>query len=269
MSDSKSADKLPVLGFLGTGTINSALVRAICRAELPEYPIVVSPRSADRAAALAAAFPGRVSVAASFQEVVDRADCVFVAILPKAVEEVYRSLRFPDEMHIIDLTPSVTEEQVREWTGWQGEFSHIIPLAFVAELRGPMVLYPPESSIRGMMEKIADLVPLDDRRVVAAGQILTSFEAPFFTLLDMMTDWAVELGFDRELACAYVSGLFRAMSEHACMSGPERLHDLADEFTPGGFNWRSKNYINERDGIRMWIDIGRQMMDDLNSKLGK
>ena len=65
---------LPTLGFIGTGTINSALVRAVCRSDGPAHPIVVSPRSAERAAALKQEVPSRVRVAASMQEVADAAD---------------------------------------------------------------------------------------------------------------------------------------------------------------------------------------------------
>ena len=260
---------LPTLGFIGTGTINSALVRAFCRASGPARPIVVSPRSAERAAALQKEFPERVRIAASMQEVADAADCIFVAVLPQAVEEVYRSLRFDDGRHIVDLTPSVTEAQIRGWTGFAGEISHIIPLSFVADLRGPVVLYPPDSSIRGLMEEISDPVLLEDRMQVAAGQILTSFQAPYFTLLEAMVDWAVAQGFDPETATAYVTGIFKAQSDQVNGVSRQRLHELAGEFTPGGYNWRAKNHIGGHGGFDLWPEAAQQLMELLTSVLGK
>ena len=45
--------KLPTLGFIGTGTLASALVTGFCaRAPETPYPIVLSPRSRDNAARL-------------------------------------------------------------------------------------------------------------------------------------------------------------------------------------------------------------------------
>lgn len=260
---------LPTLGFIGTGTINSALVRAFCRSDGPAHPIVVSPRSAERAAALKQEFPSRVRVAASMQEVADAADCIFVAVLPKAVEEVYRSLHIDDTKHIIDLIPNVTEDQIRDWTGFKGEISHIIPLSFVADLRGPVVLYPSRSSIRSLLEEISDPVLLDDRLQVAAAQVLTCFQAPYFTLLEALVDWAEEQGFDPETATSCVTGIFKAQSEQVNGVSREHLHELAGEFTPGGYNWRSREHIGENGGYVLWTDSARQLMELLTSVLGK
>ena len=267
--DMDKETSLPVLGFLGTGTINSALVRAICRTDGPRYPIVVSPRSAERVAALQAEFPEQVSIAASMQEVVDRADIVFMAVLPKAVEEVYKSLSFPKDMHIVDLIPRVTEEQVRLWTGVTGEIDHIIPLAFVADVPGPIIMYPASSSLRPLLERIGLVVALDDRRQVAAAQILTCFEAPFFTLLDRFVDWGVGEGMDREAVCSFVTSMFRAMSDQVSRSDRARLHELADEFTPGGYNWRAKESIDRGGGFDLWLDMADELMAELSSGLGK
>ena len=260
---------LPVLGFLGTGTINSALVRAFCRSEGQKLPIVVSPRSAERAAALKAEFPEQVSVAGSMQEVVDRSDIVFMAVLPKAAEEVYKSLTFPAEMHIVDLIPRVTEDQVREWTGVMGEIDHIIPLAFVADVPGPIIMYPASPSLRPLLEQIGQVVALSDRRQVAAAQILTCFEAPFFTLLDRFVDWGVGQGMDQEAVCSFVTSMFRAMSDQVSRNDRARLRELADEFTPGGYNWRSKESIDRGGGFDLWLDMADELMAELSSGLGK
>lgn len=262
-------NKAPVLGFIGTGTINAALVRAFCRSQAPECPIIVSPRSADKAAALAREFPGRVRVASSMQEVADRSNIIFVAVLPQAAEETYQSLSFPQQAHIVDLIPRVTEEQIRAWTGCRGEVSHIIPLSFVADLKGPVVLYPASSSLRPLLEYISQVVALDDRRQVAAGQILTSFQAPYFTLLEALVDWGVEQGFDPEDAAVLVTAIFRAQSEQVSQGGRQRLHELANEFTPGGYNWRAKNHIGENGGFSLWAEAAELLMDSLTAVLGK
>ena len=58
--------KLPTLGFIGTGTLTTALVTGFCaRAADAPYPIVLSPRSRKNAERLKAAYPGRVTVAES------------------------------------------------------------------------------------------------------------------------------------------------------------------------------------------------------------
>lgn len=258
-----NTEKLPVLGFIGTGTINAALVRAFCRAEGPAFPIVVSPRNAEKAAALQREFPERVRVAASMQQVADEADHVFVAVLPQAARQVYSSLRFRPDASIIDLHPMISIEQVRAWTGVRGEVAHIIPLAFVADVWGPLVLYPGDAAIRPLLESVSQVVVTDGTDQTGAGQIITSLEAPFFTLMDRLVDWSAEYGWSREAACSYVTAFFRAMCDQVAAGGPARLHELADEFTPGGYNWRVKCHLEENHGFAMWIDAMKPLMDEV------
>src|SRR5579871_4719870 len=90
------------LGFLGTGAITSAMVTGLCSPEGGEYEILLSPRNAEVAAALARRFP-QVSVAPSNQEVVDRSDTVVIAVRPQVTESVLADLRFPAERNVISL----------------------------------------------------------------------------------------------------------------------------------------------------------------------
>ncbi len=60
-------------GFIGTGTITTALVTGLCTSPRPPEELWVSPRNAEKAARLASAFDS-VRVAAGNQEVLDRTD---------------------------------------------------------------------------------------------------------------------------------------------------------------------------------------------------
>jgi len=84
-----------VLGFVGTGTIASAVVRGLCTAAGAPVcrQLLLSPRSASRSAALAAEYP-TCSVAATNQQVVDGAACVFICLRAQDAADELRSLRF-------------------------------------------------------------------------------------------------------------------------------------------------------------------------------
>ena len=74
------------LGFIGTGIITTSVVTGFCESGMENLQIVVSPRNKERAQMLHEKYPEIVSVAADNQEVVDRSDWVFAALLPKAAE---------------------------------------------------------------------------------------------------------------------------------------------------------------------------------------
>ena len=83
---------MKTLGFIGTGTITTAFVEGLV-ASGRRNPILISPRSAQRADALAARFE-TVSRAASNAEVARDSDIVFLAMRPAQVEEALKGIAF-------------------------------------------------------------------------------------------------------------------------------------------------------------------------------
>ncbi|HET7900908.1 MAG TPA: NAD(P)-binding domain-containing protein, partial [Candidatus Nanopelagicales bacterium] len=88
------------LGVVGVGTIAALLVEAIVTGPHADaVEVVLSPRSAHRAADLAGRFD-RVRVAASNQDVLDASDVVLLAVLPPQVAEVCADLSFRED-HVV------------------------------------------------------------------------------------------------------------------------------------------------------------------------
>ena len=81
------------LGFIGTGIITTSVVTGFCESGMENLQIVVSPRNKERAQMLHEKYPEIVSVAADNQEVVDRSDWVFAALLPKAAEDILKEIQ--------------------------------------------------------------------------------------------------------------------------------------------------------------------------------
>ena len=82
------------LGFIGTGIITTSVVTGFCESGMENLQIVVSPRNKERAQMLHEKYPEIVSVAADNQEVVDRSDWVFAALLPKAAEDILKTASY-------------------------------------------------------------------------------------------------------------------------------------------------------------------------------
>jgi hypothetical protein len=83
------------IGFVGTGTITSAVITGLCSAEdACDLQITVSPRNQEKAAALRAKFPLQVTVAQSTQEVLDASDIVCIAVTPAQAQDVLSGLRY-------------------------------------------------------------------------------------------------------------------------------------------------------------------------------
>lgn len=103
------------LGFIGTGTIASAIVRGIATQDtVPIDTIYVSSRSEAKSKVLVESFPTLVTVIPSGkddgdnnnnnQEILDRADIIFLTVLPHQASSVLQQLTFdPERHHLVSL----------------------------------------------------------------------------------------------------------------------------------------------------------------------
>lgn len=262
--------KLPTLGFIGTGTLASALVTGFCaRAPQTPYPIVLSPRSRENAARLKAAYPDRVEVAGTMQEVVDRSDWVMLAVLPGAGEEVCRSLRFRRSQKVINFMSDKALPQIREWIGETAALSHMVPLTFNAFTDGPIVLSPPNQEAAEIFGHIGTIIPVEERYHAAVLAAVTGCVAPFFTLMDTLSRWSAAQGVPEELAASYVTGFFGAVCQEAAGLDAAGLHRMASTATPGGINCLVKDFVDQRGGFQMWADAMEPALERLTVNIPK
>lgn len=255
---------LPTLGFLGTGTLASALVEGFC-ARAPEvpYPIVLSPRSQENAARLKAAYPSRVTVAQSMQEVLDRSDWVMLAVLPQAGEEVCRGLKFRPDHKVVNFLSDKTLPQVRSWIGDTNLLVHMIPLTFNAFCDGPIVLSPPQPEAAEIFGHIGQVLEVEERYHAAVLAAITACMTPFYALLDTLVEWTRSEGVPDDLAARYVTAFFGAICQQAAPMDAEAIHRMADTATPGGVNYMARDFLANEGAFQAW----RKAMEPVIARL--
>ena len=214
------------LGFIGTGIISSALVNGFCKAGIPDLHIWVSPRSKAKSAALHAAYPEIVTVAADNQAVIDNADWIFAALLPEAAEGILSELTFPKEKK----------------------------LTFAANRFGPAVIYPAIPEVCELMSHVSEPVPVETAKQMAILRAMSGMMSPYYMLISKLTDWCVANGLDEPSARRYVTGFYGALSKNAAVF-PGPLEELAREATPGGINWQALTHLEEKDNYTEWTEI--------------
>lgn len=243
----------PSIGFIGTGAITQAVVTGFCeRAAATPFPIVLSPRSRETAARLRAAYPTRVSVAQSMQEVLDRAEWVVLAVPPAVGEEVCRGLRFRADHKVISFLPDKTLPQLREWIGETSALVHMVPLTFNAICDGPILLYPPHPEAAALFGRIGRVIEVDSPDKMSALSAITACVTPFFAVMDTLIAWLGRQGVSAAQATDYVTGFFSAMCSEAVSLDLEAVHRMARESTPGGINLMAKDIIQKEGSFAAW-----------------
>lgn len=170
------------LGCVGVGTINSALIRGLCTSEGAPLQILVGPRNAAKAAALADEFPSTVCRASTNQEVLDGSDVVLLGTPGGAdsLREVCLALRWRADHRVISLVAGARYELLREVTQPAATATIALPLPPAEWHASTTKVFPRNSEAEALMERVGTVLPFDSfDQMVTLGYVLRASECSY------------------------------------------------------------------------------------------
>jgi len=248
------------IGFVGVGTMASAIVRALISYGSRDMQIFLSPRSAERTKKLAAASEN-VHVAASNQEVLDNADWIVLGVTPQVAEEVLPSLKFSGNHHLITLISPVSLSRIKEMIPANIEVNKVVPLPFIEHGKGPILLYPDNKKINSLFSDLGHVVTVENEYQLDALITITALASPFYRILSEVIDWGSQHDLSVEKSADYTLSFFEALLHRAQETGTDEILDLWREMTPGGLNLKATQSLEERSGFSMWHDALNVVLD--------
>lgn len=237
------------IGIIGTGIIASAVVTGLCKAKTG-HEFFLSPRNADRAAALAGEFPN-VSVCSSNQQVVDKAEWIFICLLKKDFGAL-SELKYRSEQSIINMSAEMRLPELKEIVGETANLAHVIPLPFIASGFGPLLIYPNNKIIGKIFEPVSDVYYADKQEDVHTLQIITCMMSAYYMLLNEVVKFSDERKIEHDTSVGFVSSLFGSLCRRAAETPDCDLVELAHEMTPGGYNEQAMNILMDNGAIGAW-----------------
>jgi pyrroline-5-carboxylate reductase len=251
------------LGFIGTGTITSAIVRGLGTDFLMHSTIHLSPRSADIANALAGHFPN-VHVGASNQAVLDASDVVMVAVRPQIVREVLADLQFRANHHVISLVATVSLETMTDLIAPARNVVRAVPLPAVAFRRGPTAIFPPDAIAAGLFNKTGLAIQVDKAETFDALSAVSSTMASYFAFAGAIASWLTQTGLPAPEARKYVASIFEGLASTAADAPGDSFDSLATgHATLGGLNEQLRNHLEARG---LFADV-REGLDDVLARV--
>lgn len=255
-----------VIGLLGTGIIGSAVVRGFCKEGDTKHQFIVSPRNAEKAAQLAADFPTLVRVAKENQQVLDEADVVFLALLRPAAADILKSLSFRKGLRIINLIAGQDMKALDEMTGEAEVLADVVPLTFIVERYGPILVCPPHPTAMELLAPLGDVVPVEQEAEMLALRSITALMSPYYMELVKLVDWCGEQGVPEKLAKTFTTSFFGALCRFGAQTEEGKLEELALERTPGGLNDLALNHLLDCDAYAPWIEALNRVVRRTNGE---
>jgi pyrroline-5-carboxylate reductase len=250
-------------GVLGVGAIGAAIVTGLCE-DVDDAPkVLLSPRNAEIAAALAQRF-ATVDVAADNQAVVDGSPVVIVCVRPQVAQTVLAELRFPADRVVISAMAGVPVTALQRLVAPATDVTRVIPLPSVARREGVTAVNPANATATALFDRLGETVEVADVKAFEAFSASTATIAAHFAYLSAIAAWLEGQEIPAPAATHYVASMFAGLAE-ATRSG-ERFEQLAREHaTRGGLNEQFQNEL-ERGGTFEHVSLALQrVLDRLNT----
>ena len=257
-SDDKHSLHTIKAGFIGCGTIASAIATSLAKPEHAEYladaglslsAISVTRRSESKSSKLKENFPDVISVCETAEEVLSNSDLVFLCVLPQQVDEMLSELKqknaWNDNHTLVSLVSTSKVEDLIEKTSLAtNRVFKMICLPPISNREGCALLTPLASQEDGhpYLKKLFDALggvvecPTDD--VMSSMMVPTGLMGTMYGIMKNNRDWLINKGVSPSDASYFVARSYLSMvqdAERNCRD-PKRFDDLIEEQTPGGLN---------------------------------
>lgn len=248
------------IGIIGTGTIASAIVTGFCT-QKTGHEFFLSPRGAEKAAALAAKFT-EAKVCASNQEVLDNADWIFITVQKNGFDAL-NELKFKQEHKVINMATEMQLDDLVKRIGKTAILAHAIPLPMIVGGYGPFLVHPETPEVGELFKPVSDVLYIDNLKDVRPLQLFTCMMSPYYMMMQEVAKFADDQGLDHNLSVRFLHSLFSSLSRRATESENCDLIELAHDMTPGGYNEQSMNELMDNGAIKAW----RTALDNLLARL--
>ncbi|UWQ78711.1 NAD(P)-binding domain-containing protein [Leisingera sp. S132] len=223
------------LGFLGCGTIASAVVRGLAG---KGRQITVSERSAIHSSSLAEMFDD--VTAASNQSVIDASDVVFLGLMAETAEGILSSLAFREDQQVVSFMAGADLDQVASWAAPARAAAVMMPFPGIARGGSPIMALGDVKLLGRIFEPENRVFALQDGAELKAYLSAQAVLSPAARLVGDAADWLGQRVSDPAQGEAFLRML---VSTSLQASGCSELIGALN--TPGGFNQRLRLHMEE------------------------
>lgn len=231
------------LGFVGTGTLTAAVVRAIRTQHGTAPDILLSPRSEAISRELAETLPNVVRTLSS-ADVVSASDTVVLAMRPQQFDEAVAGLPFRADQTVVSFLAGIPVADVAAKVAPARTVCRVTPLTTIALGLGPIVLHPVVPAVRTLFAPLGDVVEAADEAEMMALGCASGLLSTFFQVQATVAGWLERQGVPPDRASLYVRSMQRGLSETGYVDRVAGFPALVDAHeTKAGLNARARSHL--------------------------
>ncbi len=238
------------LGFIGTGNIVSDVIFGISKSKIKYKKIIISPRNKKKALYLKR-YLKKVIIAKNNQEVINKANWVFLGVLPKVGEAILPKLQFRNNQIIVSFMSTTNYTKLKKLINTKSVIIRAIPMPPIRMGKGPVAIFPPNKKVRSFFDKIGTTIEIKNEKLSKNFWAISGTMASFYELLNILSKWLIRKKTNKLDSQKYVTLLYSALAELALLNSSKPLKNLVNEQTPGGLNWQGVNELRKLGYYRL------------------
>ncbi len=237
------------IGFIGVGHLAGYLVEGLRRGGF-EGRILLSPRNAERAAALAARFDA--TVARINQEVADHAETLFLTVRPTQATPVLHELNLTAEHELISCCAGVKRAALAVVAA-PAQVVRAMPISCAALCESPTPLFPDGTRARAVLERLGTVIAVPDEAAFETASVSAALYGWFVALFGWMADANKSAGLSDAVARERVLRTARGAASVGLADPQRELSDILQSLaTPGGITAQGMDVLTEAKVRDAW-----------------
>ena len=224
------------IGFIGTGHISKSVINGILGSRLKINKIIISKRNSKISSELKRKSK-KIKISADNQDIINQSNWVFLAVTPTIGKIILPQLKFKKGQTIISFISTIKMTELKKYIKVKTKIIRAIPLPPISLRKGPVPIFPPDKQVRNFFNKLGTSVEIKNENLSLNFWSTSSMMAPFYELLQTLSEWLVKKGINRSDSQKYITSLFIALSEDAKINSNKDLKVLVkNSQTPKGLN---------------------------------
>tara|TARA_Y100000591_G_scaffold218275_1_gene189812 strand:- start:252 stop:1019 length:768 start_codon:yes stop_codon:yes gene_type:complete len=223
------------LGFIGTGQISKAVINGIINSKIKYSKIYISKRNS-KVSKILSRKSKKIFILKENQKILDLSDWVFLAITPTVGNRIIKNLKFKKKHTVISFISTIKMKELKKLIKIKAKIVRAIPLPPISLRKGPVPIFPPNKQVKNFFNNLGNTIELQNENLSLNFWVNSAMMAPFYELLQTLSEWLIKKGVKKDKAQKYVTSLFAALSEDAFKKSENLKKLVKDSQTPKGLN---------------------------------
>ncbi len=245
-----NASEFPAVGVLGVGQLAEHIIEGLCGTSVRPR-LLLSPRSRDRAEALAKRFV--LEIAPDNQTVVDGSDLVILSVPTDQAVEVAAALKF-DKRHVVVCVAAGLKREPVAAAALPAKTVRAIPVTSVSVREGATILYPGDDAAEKTLALVGTVHVFNDEDAFEVASSTCVYYGWVFALMAEIAGWLETNGVPQSEAKTLVAQMTRGVCA-MCLEGGK---DMATEDRvigrPGTYTGLGLDLLQRMDAFSAWSE---------------